>query len=79
MSPFLVSYTTQIEEEDSWMQEIAQEAGVALAVSGEFHDLGVVEGEADTGDYMQYAMRVQNTGSVTLVNAGECTKNVIGR
>ncbi len=73
------TYTMQIKEEDSWKQEFSQEAGVALAVSGEFHDLGMVEGEADTGDHMQYAMRVGNTGSVTLVDVGEYTKIITGR
>lgn len=64
-------FVVQVEAEDSWKQEFSQEAVVTLDVVGVFHDLGTIEGEADTADTMQYAITVGNTGSVTLIDAGE--------
>lgn len=45
---------------------------VTLVVTGEIHDRGTVEGEADIGDVMDYAITIGNPGSVTLTEIGEC-------
>lgn len=46
---------------------------MAVTVLGEFHDIGTVNGEADVGDAMEYAVRVANPGSVTVTDVGECS------
>lgn len=61
----------QVEAKDSWQQDFMQEISVTITVSGEFHDRGTVEGEADVGDAMEYTVRVANPGSVTLTDVGE--------
>lgn len=61
----------QVEAEDSWRQEFLQEVVVTMNVAGEFHDRGTVEGGADIGDVMEYAMTIVNAGSVTLTDIGK--------
>lgn len=39
-------------------------------MTGTFIDGGSVDGEADTGDIMEYAYTVQNSGTVTLTDVG---------
>lgn len=50
-----------------------QVTSVTITVLGEFHDVGTVDGEADVGDAMEYAVRVVNPGSVTVTGVGECS------
>lgn len=63
--------TTQVDAEDSWRQGFSQDVVVSLTVVGEFHDRGTVEGGADIGDVMEYALTIGNAGSVTLTDFGE--------
>ena len=61
----------QVEAADSWRQVFLQEVVLTLTVAGQFHDRGTVEGGADIGDVMDYAIAIGNAGSVTLTNMGK--------
>lgn len=61
----------QVHDTDWWKQELLQDASLQISITGTFVDDGVLAGEADTGDVMQYEFIVRNIGSVTLRNVGE--------
>lgn len=69
----LLFLAAKLEEKGSWEDVYVQEAVVTLTIIGRFDDVGLVAGEADVGDVMQYTADVTNAGSVTLVDVGECS------
>lgn len=60
---------------DSWREDFLQDIVITLTIVGEFHDRGTVQGGADIGDVMEYAMTVGNAGSVTLTDSGKSNCN----
>lgn len=68
---FTINCLIQLESEDSWTQELLQQALITVSLTGAFVDNGSANGEVDIEDKMEYTVVVGNSGSVRLTSVGK--------